>query len=561
MYDILLTKGRVVDGTGNPWCKGDLAIRDDKIAAIGELGAVEAQRVINMEGKIVAPGFIDIHGHSDYLILANPQAENKIMQGITTDVAGNCGFSAAPVGDVWLQEWWVENPLDRFTVVSRVKGQKVLRRHGIELDWFSLGEYFQRIEQRGTAVNYCSFVGQVALRLAATGDFARCPTDEELAQMKRLLSEAMEQGAVGFSTESGSHRGMEFDVQELVELCKVAARYGGRYACHMRSGGVDSVKEALHVAEEADIPIILSHVSGDNSLDVLPVIEEGRERGIQIAADMFPYWLGENLFFSPLLTSLFPEWFTEGDEDKLRKRLRNPAERSRVKAELREGRSSRWYVVPGRSEDEAYGMSRLKHDRWEHSLLILSCHNGEHYNNQTVATIAKSMGVDPFEALLNLLEIDPKALKVFVNYHPDDIRNYMQYPGTAFGTDGGLVKAIRRPGIPSPLLYASFPHVLGKYVREDKVLTVEEAVRKMTSLPAQSLGLKDRGLLLEGFQADVVVFDPRTVDGNPIYDPAAGRHTTYLNTGIELVIVNGETVLEGNAPTGILPGQVLRRRS
>jgi len=182
MYDLLLKKGRIVDGTGNPWRRGDLAIKDGKIAAVGNLGTAEAQRVIDAEDKVVAPGFIDNHGHSDYLVLADPLAENKIMQGMTTDVAGTCGFSAAPIRDIWLQEWWVENPLERFTVVSREKGREVLDRHGIKLDWSSLGEYLQRIEQRGTAVNYCSFVGQVALRLSVTGDYARRPTAEELSR-------------------------------------------------------------------------------------------------------------------------------------------------------------------------------------------------------------------------------------------------------------------------------------------------------------------------------------------------------------------------------------------
>jgi N-acyl-D-aspartate/D-glutamate deacylase len=241
--------------------------------------------------------------------------------------------------------------------------------------------------------------------------------------------------------------------------------------------------------------------------------------------------------------------------------LQNSDERAKVKAELREGKSSRWYVVPGRGEDEAYGKSPLKQEHWEHSLVILSCLNGEQYNNQTVAKIAESMGVDPFEALLNLLALDPQTRKVFISPNEDGLRTFMKQPWIAFGTDGGLVKAIRRPGIPSPVLYASFPHVLGKYVREEKLLTLEEAVRKMTSLPAQFLGLKDRGLLLEGMQADVVVFDSNTVAGNPIYDPAADRHTVYLNKGIELVIVNGQIVLEGDTHTGALPGRVLRSGS
>ena len=229
-------------------------------------------------------------------------------------------------------------------------------------------------------------------------------------------------------------------------------------------------------------------------------------------------------------------------------RLGDPDERARVKAELQAGKSSSWYVVPGRGEDEAYGQSPLARAHWEDELVLLSCRDGEQYRDRTMGAIARSMGVDPVEAILNLLEIDPQARKVFVSPNEGDLRTFMRYPGMAFGTDGGLIKAILRPGVPNPVLYASFPHVLGKYVREERLLSLEDAVRKMTSLPARALGLTDRGLLLPGMQADLVVFDPKEVDGAPIYDPAADRHTAYLNKGIKLVLVNGQVVLDGDHP-------------
>ena len=257
MYDLLLRDARLVDGAGNPWHRGDLAIKGQRIAAVGRLGRSSARRVIHARGRVVSPGFIDIHSHSDYLVLADPLAENKLWQGVTTDVSGNCGFSAAPLGQVWLQEWWVENPDDRFTVVSRAAGKEILARHGIELNWSSLGEYFARIEANGLALNYASFVGQVALRLAVTGEYSRRPKPAELRQMKALLARAMQQGALGLSTESGSHRDMDFDLSELIELCQVAARYGGSYACHMRSYDdrlIASLQEAFQTAEAARIP-------------------------------------------------------------------------------------------------------------------------------------------------------------------------------------------------------------------------------------------------------------------------------------------------------------------
>ena len=570
MYDLLLRDARIVDGTGNPWQSGDVAIIGQKIAAVGRLGRSPARRVIDASGRVVSPGFIDIHGHSDYLVLADPLAENKLWQGITTDVSGNCGFSAAPLGEVWLQEWWVENPDDRFTVVSRAAGKEVLARHGIELDWSSLGEYFARIEENGLAVNYASFVGQVALRLAVTGEYSRRPSAAELRQMKALLARAMQQGALGFSTESGSHRGMDFDLAELNELCQAAARYGGSYACHMRSYDdqmIASLKEALHTAEVARIPLILSHLmvngleNAGKSRLVLDLIEEARDRGLQVAVDIFPYWFEEALHFSPLLSSVLPEWASDGGPVALRAAVRDPPQRARLLAELRAGKSSRAYVVPGRTEQEAYGLSPLKRLHWENSLRITACRGGEQFVGQTAAQAARALGVDPFEAILDLLALDAEARKAFVSPNEADLRALMRYPGTAFGTDGGLVRAILRAGAPSPVLYASFPHVLGHYVRREKVLSLEDAVRKMTSLPAQTLGLADRGLLRPGMQADVVMFDPDTVDGVEISDPTVGRNTAYTNPGIEVVIVNGQVALEDGAPTGARPGKILRRQA
>lgn len=567
MTDLFLKNARIVDGTGNPWYRGDLAVEGDTIVAVGRLGAIEARRVVDVEGKVLAPGFIDIHGHSDYHILANPMAENKIMQGVTSDIAGNCGFSAVPINDVWLQEWWVEDPHQRFTVVSRKEGCEVLARHGIDLDWSTMAEYYDRIERKGTAVNYGSFVGQAALRLAVTGDYFRIPADEELEGMKALLAQAMEQGALGFSTESGTHRGMDFAIEELIELCRVAAAYGGRYACHIRDYGdtfIAAVKEALDVAQQAGIELILSHMmvngleNSGKASRALELIEEARAGGQSVVADMFPYWFSEALHFSPLLTALLPPWFTEGGDGELLDRLADPEQRAKLRAELKAGKSSTWYVVPGRSEDEAYGKSPLARVHWEDELVLLACRGGEQYEGRTMGAIGRAMGVDPFEAILNILALDLRARKVFVSPNESDLRTFMAYPGMAFGTDGGLIKAILRPGIPNPVLYASFPHVLGKYVREEGLLALEDAVRKMTSLPARALGLADRGLLLPGMRADLCVFDPNEVDGVPVYDPTADRHTPYLNKGIELVLVNGKVVLDGDVPTGALPGQVLR---
>jgi N-acyl-D-aspartate/D-glutamate deacylase len=319
--DILIRGGMVFDGTGNPWFVGDVGIKDGRIAAVGKLNGTPARQEIDARGLAVAPGFVDAHAHSDYLILADPTNENKLLQGVTLDVAGNCGYSAAPIGDAFFKEWWTPEIAERFTVCSLDEGRRVLQEHGVELSWRTMGEYLDAVDAKHPSTNYLNFTGQVALRLATYGEYSRRPTAEEFEVMQGHLHEAMRGGAFGVSTESGSHKEMDFDVEELIELCKIAAEYGGVYSNHMRNYDMEviaSTEEAIYISERANIPSIISHIGvggrkrGVPAEGLLAMIDAARERGVQVTADLMPYGYRESLTFTARASDLLPEWATDG---------------------------------------------------------------------------------------------------------------------------------------------------------------------------------------------------------------------------------------------------------
>jgi N-acyl-D-aspartate/D-glutamate deacylase len=563
--DLVIRRGMVIDGTGNPWYLADVGVRRGRIAAIGDLGRAEATRVIDAAGKVVAPGFVDAHAHSDYLILADPTNENKLLQGATLDTAGHCGFSAAPLGDVWLQEWWVPEIRERFTVVPLDRGREVLREHGVELAWAGLDGYLSALQRARPATNYLNFVGQVALRLATMGEFYRRPKRAELARMKRLCAEAMRAGAFGVSTESGNHKGMDFETGELVELCRVAARYGGVFSNHMRDydeHAVDAMREALSVCEQAGIPMIVSHlaVAGRNrgvpAEAVLGLLDAGRERGLQVTADVMPYGFGEALFFSPLVRDLLPEWATDGGSAAFTARMSDPVARGRLRSELQDGGSSRFYVSPDAKPGEAYHKGPLATPGWEDGMEIVRCAESG-YTGRPIGEVARERGIDPLDALLGVLEADFEAAKVVRSKQTEaDLRAFVTHPWVAFGGDGAQTRAIRRPGIPNPTQYSIFPMILGRYVRSKRWLRWEEAIRKMTSLPCAAMGIRDRGVLRSGAWADITVFDSDRIADCPSY---AGYPDPYA-AGIEHVIVNGVHAVADGALTGERGGHVLRSR-
>ena len=558
---LIIRNGSVVDGTGNPWYAADVRVVDAQIVEVGRnLQAIDGCQVIDASGLVVAPGFVDIHGHSDYLMLADPVARSKIRQGVTTDVAGNCGYSAIPQGEeAFFQEWWTPEIGERFKVVSQEQGRAMLSEHGIDLNWKDLDGYYSELRTKGMSVNYATFVGHVALRLAVMGEYQRKPNADEMDQIKEKLDLAMRQGAFGISTECGTHRNMDFDLSELEDMCQVIRGYGGRFAFHIRDYGdnlLESMEEALWLLKRTGVPGIISHIlsrgreNWGKARYALQMMEEARRDGVDVIGDIMPYGYSEALFFTPYLRDLLPEWSFEGGSQALVERLNQPDLVARLTEELRAGKSSAFYVAPGFDEEEAYGQGPLADPAWPHYVRVVESEVPE-FVGRTFAELAADG--DTFGALFEVLRRDPDAKKLITEVSDDDHRLIATHPLVAYGTDGGLVHAIKRPGLPNPTLYGVFPYILRRYVREEGVLSLEEAVRKMTSLATRGLGLRGRGLIEAGNAADIVVFDPDTVSDVVSYD----EFPAEFACGIEAVVVNGVPVLLGGEVTGELPGEPL----
>ena len=519
MFDIIIKGGRVVDGSGNPWYRADVAVTKGRIAAIGRLGS-DARRIIDARGLVVAPGFIDTHSHSDLMLIAEPEARQKIMQGVTTEVIGQDGLGEAPLRDDVVDDW------RRY--LSGLNGDP-----DIDWNWRSFAEYHDRLEAARPATNVVSLVGHGNLRLLAMGMEDRPPTIQELEEMKGLLEDAMRQGAFGLSTGLIYPPCVYADTEELVELCRVAAAYGGLFVVHMRNEGdrlLESIDEVVAVGREADIPVHISHfkASGERNwgkvAEALEKLELARMEGIDLTVDQYPYVAG-----STFLSSLLPVWVHEGGTEQMLRRLRDKAMRRKITAEMMEG---------GRGKD--WGWSNI---------LVTSVRTeaNKRFEGMTLKEIAKAREQTPVEAIYDLvLEEENAVTMVSFSMSEDDIRTVMRSPLQMVCTDGIVL------GKPHPRAYGSFPRIIGRYVR-DGVLRLEEAVRKMTSMPAQTFGLLDRGLLRPGMCADISVFDPDTV-----IDKATYQDPHQFPEGIEYVIVNGKVTVEGGEHTGARAGQVLR---
>lgn len=563
--DIVIRNGMVIDGTGNPWFQTDVGVRDGKIVVLGKLNGVEAEREIDATGLIVSPGFVDAHAHSDYLILADPTNENKLLQGVTLDVAGNCGYSAAPIGSAFFREWWTPDIEERFTVCGIDEGRKLLADHGVDFSWTTMDGYLSAIDAARPSTNYLNFTGQVALRLAAYGEYGRRPTDDEFAVMKDLAHQTMREGSFGMSTESGSHKEMDFDVDELIELCRIATEYGGIYSNHMRDYGKDviaSTEEALYISEQAAIPSIISHIGvagrhkGVPAEGLLALIDQGRERGLQVTADLMPFGYSESLTFTALARDLLPESATADGHEAFRQEMRDPESRERLKQELRDGASSRWYVSPTAKKGEAYHEGPLARDDWAEGLELVVCAE-RRFEGRRAAELARELGVDPFDVLFQALEADWDTAKIVHNsWTEQDLKLMVQHPWVSFGGDGAQTKAMwgKRPGVPNPTQYCIFPMILGRFVRQKGWLRWEDAIRKMTSLPCNAMGIYDRGVIRPGAWADITIFNPDTVIDTPSY---YDYPETYAR-GIEHVIVNGVAAVLDGQQTGERPGRTLR---
>jgi len=526
-YDLLIEHGHIIDGSGSPWFDGSVAIEGGKIARVGRIGDVSARRVIDAEGQVVAPGFIDLHSHSDFSLLLDGKAESKIRQGVTTEILGESS-SAGPVEGAGIPDLDLQ-----------------LSLVGPHRDWQTLGEYFARLRRQGISVNIASYVGSGQVRLDVMGNVDRRPTSAEMERMKQLVDEAMIDGAIGLSSGLIYPPNSYASTAELIELARVAARHGGIYTTHMRTEGVGSpaaIEEAIRVGHEAGLPVHILHLKSYGKANwgrmdsYAKEIQAARNQGLDITADIYPYIASETG-----LNMTLPPKYLEGTTDQVLGRLKDPKTRAAIRDELEHGPADQ-------TESRAVG-------GW-HNVLVGSIQNPQYkqYEGKRVDEIAQLMHKDPVDVVCELLIADNYLTPaIYFAMSEEDVRVAMKQPWVGFGSDGEAVNpsmAYARKA--HPRYYGTFPRVLGHYVREEGVLTLPDAIRKMTSLPAQITGLEDHGILRPGMAADVTVFDPTTV-----LDRATFEDPTEYPIGINYVIVNGVVVIDQGKHTGAKPGQVL----
>ena len=529
-YDVLIKNGHVIDGSGRAGYNADVAIKGDRIARIGKLTNARAARVVDATGMVVAPGFIDMLGQSENYLLIDPRAMSKVMMGVTTEVTGE-GESIAPVNERLIKEQEDFN-----------------RRYNLTIDWRTLGEYFQRLEKQGSGVNLATFVGATQVREYVVGFDNRSPTPAELEQMKQLVAAAMKDGALGVSTSLQYVPARFAKTDEIVELAKVARQYGGIYATHQRSEANaldESLNEVFEIARRAQIPAEIWHLktaykkNWGRMPQVLAKIQQARERGLDITADIYPYIAG-----STSLSACLPPWALEGGTEKMLARLRQPAIREQLKKEITTD-SKEWeniYLGSG-------GAS---------GILIGSVVNREleALQGKRLSQIAEEQGKDPLDALFDLILADHgQTGAIYFMMSEDDMRAAMRAPFVSFCTDSGArAKDGPLAGAKShPRGWGSYPRILGRYVREEHLLTLEQAINKMTGLPAARVGLRDRGRLRQGLYADITIFDPRRV-----LDRATFETPNQYPEGIKYVIINGRISVDDGRRTTALAGRVLR---
>ncbi|HYE86442.1 MAG TPA: D-aminoacylase [Vicinamibacterales bacterium] len=530
-FDVLITSGRVVDGTGAPWYRADVGIIGDRIAAIGQLAGREARTRIDAADLVVAPGFIDMLGQSEFNVLVDPRAASKITQGITTEITGE-GASIAPINDALAQS--AQPTYDRFKVT---------------LDFRTLNEYFARLEKNRPAINVGTFVGAGGVRAYVIGNDQKPASASDLDAMRKLVEQAMQHGALGLSTSLQYVPGRFATTDEIVELAKVAKQYGGIYITHQRSESgqiIPSLDEAFAVAERANIATEVWHLktayraNWGRMPEVLRHFEAARARGLDVTANMYPYDRASNG-----LDACLPLWVREGGLEQMLSRLKDPALRERIKRDMDDANAkdweNQWYGSGGGAGVMVSTVLDPALRKWEGKNLI---------------EIGKAMGKDPRDAAMDLVIADRGETSVIISImREDDVRLALSNPMISIGTDSGA-RAEDGPLSESkshPRAWGSFPRVLGKYVRDEQLISLEEAVRRFTSRPAARVGLADRGLLRAGMKADVTIFNPATVrDVSTFVDP------THYSQGIEHVLVNGRAVVSGGKITSERPGEPIR---
>ena len=529
-FDVVITTGHIVDGTGSPWYSGDIGIRDGRIAAVGNLSGAARKRTIDAKGKVVAPGFIDMLGQSEVTILVDPRLPSKIYQGITTEITGE-GGSAAPLNSAIVE---ADRP--------------AYAHYKVNADWQTFRQYFARLEKQGMGINLASYVGATQVRRVVLGAADVQPTPEHLDKMKALVRDAMRDGVVGVSTSLEYAPAPYAKTEEIIALASEASKFGGIYATHMRNESdtvIESIDEALRIGREAHIPVEIWHlkVAGKNNWgrmpEVVAKISQARAQGADVSANTYAYpaWFNS-------MSAFVPPWAHDGGVAKLVERLRDPATRARIRSDLEtpsKDWDNEWQEIPG-----------------PEAVMIGVVQNPElkKFQGKRLSEVAQAWHKDAMDALFDLL-IEDKAFTecaVFGMSEPD-VALALQQPWVSIDNDssGTSPDGILGEEHPHPRAYGTFPRILRKYVREEKKLTLEDAIRKFSALPAQRMRLIDRGVLKQGMWADVVVFNPETVR-----DVATFDDPNRLSEGMEFVLVNGVPVIENGKMTGALPGKVLR---
>ena len=527
-FDIVICGGKVFDGTGAPGAAVDVGIHDGRIAAVDSLGSADAACTLDARGLAVAPGFIDIKTHSDFTLPINPKAESKVRQGVTTEIIGHCGFSVAPclAGKVTLLKDYL-SPSAPWLPFREM----------------NFGEYLDTFP--ATSVNAGMLVGHNTLRLMVMGMENRAPTVAELARMGELLEEGLNAGALGMSSGLFTAPGAYADRDEIIALARVLKEYNGGYFTHIRdesNGVIEAVEEAIDVAERCGVHVEIVHLkcSGTDNWGkvstVLTMLETARARGVDIDCDAYPYTAGSNP-----LKNILPQWVQDGGVEAMLERLQRGDVRERIRADIAANGFNNWGKV----------------ENWDCIRISISPHTPQ-YSGRTIAELARERGQDAIEVMCDYLIEDRGATRVLVtSIAEDDVRELVRSPRAFVGSDGNCVATygVVSGGMPHPRFYGTFPRVLGRYVHKERLAPLESAIHKMTGGPARALRLKDRGLIREGYRADIALFDPadfidRATYDNPHQYPSGERTT---------VIVNGTLVVDHARHTGATPGIVLRR--
>ncbi len=529
-YDLLIRNGHVIDGTGSPWYAADVAVKDGHIATIGQLGNAGATRTIDARGLVVAPGFIDMLGQSELTLLVDPRAPSKIFQGITTEITGE-GESVAPLNDAMIRE-----------------NQSTYDHYRIKVDWHTLPEYFARLEKQGIGINFATYVGATSVREMVLGYGNRAPSADELRRMAALVEQGMQQGAMGVSSALEYPPAPYASTEELIALAAAAATHGGIYATHMRDEGnaeTAALEETFRIGREARIPIEIFHLKTSASRNwgsmpqVVGRIEKARAEGIDVAADTYAYTAWSNG-----MAAFTPPWANDGGKEALLRRLRDPETRARVRKDM---------VTPS----EAWDNEWLEISGPQDVLICAVDHQQlRRYQGKRLSEVAAEWHEDAIDTILDFLIKDGAGTSVAVfGMSEPDVALALQQPWVSVGTDDSATSpdGVLGADHPHPRAYGTFARILAKYVREEGKLSLADAIRKFSALPAQREHLADRGVIKQGMWADLVVFDPGTIRDAATYD-----NPNQFSQGMRYVLVNGVPVIEDGRMTGALPGKVLR---